>query len=338
MPTALLTGGTGFVGGHVARALAAEGWRVRLMARDPGRARGPLLEGLTLDVVSGDLSDAAGLTRMLEGVDAIVHVAGLVKARSLDEYRAVNLHGTERLLAAAGKAAPGALFLNVSSQAAAGPACAGRPVAEGDRARPVSWYGLSKREGEIAVERSWRGPWVNLRPAVVFGPGDRGLLTYFQMAAAGWIPLPAGRSRIQMIGAERAALAIARAASRREVWGRTSFLCDPEPVRIADLAREIAALPPRPARVVRVPNAAVRLLGFSESLFERVTRRSRAFNADKAREILAGDWLCDGAEVRRALDLPEAPPLRQDLRAAWEWYRGAGWLTEPRPRAARMHL
>jgi 2-alkyl-3-oxoalkanoate reductase len=326
MPIAFLTGGTGFVGGHVARALCQEGWRVRMLARDSRRAEGPLLEGLSFEVVSGDLNGSKGLAEAISGADAIVHVAGLVKARTLEEYRGVNLRGTEYLLAAARESAPAALFLNVSSQAAAGPARGGRPVAEGDRARPISWYGLSKREGELSVERSWRGPWVNLRPGVVFGPGDRGLFSYFQMAAAGWIPLPAGQSRIQLIGAERAALGIARAVSRPELWGRTGFLCDPEPVRLASLATQIASLPRRRARVVPVPNAAVRLLGFSESLLERLTRRSRPFNADKAREILAGDWLCDGAPVRQAVDLPAAPPLSEELRAAWDWYRAAGWL------------
>ena len=73
----------------------------------------------------------------------------------------------------------------VSSQAAAGPARDGRPVTESDPALPVSWYGLSKREGEEAVARLWKGPWTILRPGVVFGPGDRGLLAYFRMAARG---------------------------------------------------------------------------------------------------------------------------------------------------------
>jgi uncharacterized protein YbjT (DUF2867 family) len=161
---------------------------------------------------------------------------------------------------------------------------------------------------------------------VIFGPGDRGLFLYFRMAASGWIPLPAGRTRVQLIGAEQAALAIARAASRRDLSGRIGFLCDPEPVRLAELAGLIASLPARPARVVSVPDAAVRVLGWGETLLETITRRSLAFNADKAREILAGDWLCDGAPVRRALELPPGPPLADALRAAWNWYREARWL------------
>jgi nucleoside-diphosphate-sugar epimerase len=326
MPTAFLTGGTGFVGGHVARALIEQGWSVRLLARDPAKAEGGLLAGLAVETIGGDLNDANLLARAAAGADAIVHVAGLTKARSLGDYRDVNVTATERLLEAAVQTAPRALFLLVSSQAAAGPARGGKPVGDDDAARPVSWYGVSKREGEEAVARLWKGDWIVLRPGVVYGPGDRGLLAYFRMAASGWIPVPAGATRIQLIGAERAGLAIARAASRRDLAGRIGFLCDHEPVSVAGLAGHIAGLAPRPARLFRVPNAAVRLLGVAESAVELVTRRSRPFNADKAREILAGDWLCDGGPTERALGLPAPVPLEAGLRAAWDWYGRAGWL------------
>jgi nucleoside-diphosphate-sugar epimerase len=330
MPIALLTGGTGFVGGHVARALCEQGWSVRLLARDPRKVPGALLKDLALEVVPGGLTDVRVLAKAAAGADAIVNAAGLVKARTLEDYREVNVRGVERLVAAARESAPEALFVHVSSQAAAGPSLQGRPLTESDPARPISWYGVSKREGELAVSSAWTGPWMILRPGVVFGPGDRGVFQYFRMAASGWIPLPAGETRIQMIGAQQTALAIARAAARRDLAGRIGFLCDPEPVRLADLARWIAVLPTRAARVIRVPGPAVALLGLVETALETLTGRSRPFNADKAKEILAGDWLCDGAPMRQALALPPPVPLPEALRAAWDWYRGAGWLPDAR--------
>jgi len=326
MPIAFLTGGTGFVGGHAARGLVAHGWRVRALSRGPGRSTSRLLGGLAVEEVAGDLSDPDRLAPALSGVDAIVHVAGLVKARTLEEYREVNVRGTERLLAAAAKSAPQALFLLVSSQAAAGPAENGRPVREGDAARPVSWYGLSKREAEESVARLWHGPRIVLRPSVVYGPGDRALLVYFRMAARGWVLVPAGRTRIQLVGAEQVGLAIARAASRRDLSGSTGFLCDPLPVSVGEFAAMIARLPRKAARLVGVPGPIVRMIGYAETALEAVTRRSWPFNADKAKEILAGDWLCDAAPLARALDLPAGAPIEQGLRAAWDWYRQAGWL------------
>jgi len=321
---AFLTGGTGFVGGHVARALLAEGWAVRALSRRAGA----LPPDLPVEAVAGDLSKGSHetLRSAVSGCEAIVHVAGLVKARTLEEYREVNSAGTERLVAAGKSGAPHALFLLVSTQAAAGPAREGEPVREGDLPRPVSWYGRSKLEAEEAVARAWEGPWLVLRPGVVFGPGDRGLLTLFAAAARGWVPAPAASRRIQIIHAFRAATGIARAAGRPDLSGNAGFLCDPDPVRIRDLAAAIARLPPRPARVVALPDLAVRLAGAAETLRETLTRRSRPFNADKAREILAGDWLCQPALMQRHLDLPPPSPLEYALRETWTWYRQQGWL------------
>src|SRR5262245_20015966 len=241
MALALVTGGTGFVGGHVARALAKAGWKVRLLARDPERARKGLLEGLDCEIVAGDLSDSSILERAAAGVSGVVHVAGLVKARSLYAYREVNVLGTERLIDAASRTAADAVFVLVSSQAAAGPAVGGRPLTDEDQARPVSWYGLSKREGEETLARRWKGPWIALRPAVVYGPGDPGLLTYFRLATSGFLPVPAFKSRIQIVGVDQVSLAIARAASRRDLAGKTGFLADPEPIRLGDLASLVAS-------------------------------------------------------------------------------------------------
>lgn len=328
MPVAFLTGGTGFLGWHVAKALLAEGFQVRALARG-GRSRPSGLEELSVDVVAGDLS-AAAATNSLAGCDAVVHVAGLVKARTLADYRAVNVVGTEALLAAAAAACPRALFVYVSSQSAAGPARGGVPVREGDEPRPVSWYGVSKLEGERAVAKAWKGSWVIVRPGVLYGPRDRGLLTYFRLADKGVVPVPAPKTRIQAGPAEDAALAVARAAGRRDLSGRVGFVCDPKPLTVAALAAAIARAGEKRARFVPLPGAIVRVAGALETLRETVTRESRPFNADKAREILAGDWLCDPAPLRHDLGLPDPPPLENGLRATWAWYRAEGWVT-PHP-------
>jgi nucleoside-diphosphate-sugar epimerase len=339
VPTAFLTGATGFVGGHTARALAAEGWTVRALVRQhphPGARRGgDSLADLPVEPVAGDLSisEPGPLRAALADVDAIVHVAGLVKARSLEDYREVNARGTERLLLAARESAPRARFVLVSSQAAAGPAHAGRAVREGDPAHPVSWYGVSKREGEEAVERLWSGDWVVLRPGVVYGPGDKGVLTFFQMAASGWLIVPAAASRVQVISAEATALAIARAATSGAVSRRIGFVCDPDPVEIRRLVSAIAALPARRPRVLEVPSAVVFAAGALETLREIATRRSRPFNADKARELLAGDWICDPLPMRRDLNLPPPEPLEQGLRRTYDWYVGQGWLPSERSKS-----
>jgi nucleoside-diphosphate-sugar epimerase len=320
---ALLTGATGFLGGHVARCLLEQGWRVRALVRsDPSRA--PLLEGLRIEPFPGDLSGQSDLSEAASGCAAIVHLAGVTKARTLEDYREVNLRGTERMLTGAASASA-AMFVLISSQAAAGPARSGRPVRPTDEPRPVSWYGQSKLEGEEAVRKRWKGPWIVLRPGVLYGPGDQGLLTYFRMARSGFLPVPASSSRIQIGSAQQIALAIARSAEREDLSGRTAFLCDPEPVTLGHLARLIGGLPPKRALQIALPDLLVRAAGAAETLRETLTRRSRPFNADKARELLAGEWVCESG-LRAELGLPAPVELERGLRATWDWYLQRGWL------------
>ena len=323
--TALLTGATGFLGWHAARALVGEGWTVRALARRPGSAAELGFGDLPVEIRRGDL-EGGDLEAAAANCDAVVHLAGLVNARTLDAYREVNRGGTERLVRAAARSAPDALFVQVSSQAAVGPARGGRPVGEQDEPRPVSWYGASKLEGEEVVRRQWPGPWIVLRPGPIYGPRDRGLLLYFRLSESGWLPVPAASSRIQIAHASSIALAVARAASRRDLAGRRGFLCDPDALTVGELATAVARLRRPPARLVKLPDALVRLAGLVETLAQTVSGRTRPFNADKAREVLAGDWLCDARPMRCDLNLPPPVPLAEGLRETREWYLREGWL------------
>lgn len=324
MPTLFLSGGTGFIGSHVAGVFLTHGWRVRALVRRPER-RGWLpgeAEG-----VSGNLLDPGRYRDALEGCAAVVHCAGATHARGLEDYRRVNVAGTEAIVSAARDACPDAMFVHVSSQAAAGPARPGGAVREWDPAVPVSWYGRSKLEGEEAVARHYPGPWCVVRPSIVYGAGDPGLLPMFRLVARGVAPILAGgRSRVQLLAVEDLARALFAAVLRPDLHGRRGFVAA-ETVSTGELVREIAGLRSPRARPVAVPAPAVRLLGLAASLRDGVTRRTSAFNRDKVREILQKDWVCDPEPFLRDLQVTPTVTWRDGIRRACRWYMEARWLT-----------
>ena len=116
---AAITGATGFLGRYIVRAVAARGWRVRVLARQP--IDHPQFAGLQLDAVPGDLSNGEALRALVDGADVVIHAAGLIKARSSAAFEAVNVVGTANLAQAIEKSGTSPRVLLVSSMAAREP-------------------------------------------------------------------------------------------------------------------------------------------------------------------------------------------------------------------------
>jgi dihydroflavonol-4-reductase len=168
----LVTGATGFLGRHLVAALAARGDPVRALVRE-----GTDASGLEVDVVRGDVGDAASLRRAADGCGLVFHLAGVVshERRDLAGLREVNVEGTRRLLAAVD---PQARVVHVSSVAAIGPAASPAHPADERQAFPAEAarlpYAATKREAEqLALDAAASGRHVVVAsPGFLLGPGD----------------------------------------------------------------------------------------------------------------------------------------------------------------------
>ena len=138
-----VTGATGFVGPHLVAALARRGWRLRLLVRRWSPL--PSLAGVDAELVLGDVSSEQALRQLVAGADAVVHAAGLIKAKADRDFLSVNRDSAALLSALA----PDAHMLLLSSLAAREP--------------QLSAYSESKRAGE-AVVAGRTGPWTIVRP------------------------------------------------------------------------------------------------------------------------------------------------------------------------------
>ena len=175
MPKTLLTGGTGLIGSHVARALVARGDDVRLTVRKSSRMDN--LGGLELDVVRGDVLDRRAMRRALRGVDRVFHAAGLTSLRASNRrLQEANLEATRVVLEECLRAGVERVVYT-SSVAAIGPATPGSTADEKSPFDPRAGaipYVTSKRDAEFeALRLAARGlPVVIVNPAHVLGRGD----------------------------------------------------------------------------------------------------------------------------------------------------------------------
>jgi uncharacterized protein YbjT (DUF2867 family) len=177
--TLAITGGTGFVGRHLVNAALAQGHLVRALARSPRPPR----EGV--EWIYGALERPEALARLVEGADAVIHVAGVINAPTREDFMVGNVYGT-MLIVDAARAAGLRRFVHVSSLAAREPA--------------LSHYGASKARAETVIAASALD-WTIIRPPAVYGPGDGEMLELFRAARRGIVPLPP-TGRISVIAAE----------------------------------------------------------------------------------------------------------------------------------------
>lgn len=295
-----VTGGTGFVGSRLIALLADAGHEVRALTRRP------MEDEAGLSWIPGSLEDQPALDRLVEGADALIHVAGIINADEAG-FEAGNVQGTAAVTEAA-KTQEVRRLVHVSSLAAREP--------------QLSRYGASKARSEAVVRNSGLD-YAIVRPPAVYGPGDRETLELFRMAARGLILLPPA-GRLSLIHADdlaRLLLALAVAENPPEV-------IEPDDGRPGgwthrELARALGDALGKSALALSMPRAAVRL----GALLDGLVRRDRAkLTRDRAAYFCHPDWV-----VNPALAPPRklwAPAIDTDagLRTTAEWYRSHQWL------------
>jgi nucleoside-diphosphate-sugar epimerase len=292
----VVTGATGFIGGHVARELARRGVGVTALHRRP--AEPPAVPGVAW--VSFEEWERSG-----EAADALVHAAAVRHRHGVppEEYGRQNVALTGRLLKEArGRAGR---FVDVSSIAVFGwpkelPIEESRPFA------PVGPYGRSKVRTEQMVRDSGL-PFAIVRPSITYGPRDtNGMIDkLFRLLKAGrYRVVGSGRSRVQLIYVEDLAFAIAEAALRPGLDG-AEFICTyREPISILHLSTLAGEAIGRPVPSLHVPLPAALLAGVAFEALERlgvpfpggeppVTREKlqtvtvdRAYRIDRLRSLL----------------------------------------------------
>jgi UDP-glucose 4-epimerase len=188
-PVVLVTGASGFVGRHVAPALAREGWSVRRAVRSP--------EGLDDEVVIETIGPETDWQAALEGVDAVVHLAARVhhkhEEHAVQLYRNVNIAGTLHLARCAATAGVGQ-FIFVSTVLVHGRSNEGRaPFNEDDILTPRGLYGMSKAAAEAGLRTLARDSAMMIsviRPPLVYGAGAKGNFALLTRAVNLGMPLP----------------------------------------------------------------------------------------------------------------------------------------------------
>ncbi len=324
----LVTGGSGFLGSHVAEQLSAAGHEVVALVRKSSNRK--FLSTLkNVELAEGSVEDRASIDRVMKGVDAVVHSAGLVKARTESAFFECNTQGTVNLLEAALAHAPDLKrFVHVSSLEACGPSLDGRPVPL-DQERPVTAYGRSKLAAEKEViARKDKLPVVVLRPAAIYGPRDVEILEAFRAARKRQYPVIGDGT---MLGCYTygpdCARACVQAIDADIPSGGVYFVDDGEPLPMARAMGELLheALGTAPLVRFGVPFPVLRLASLGVEAYGKVRGKAVMLTREKVK-MLSHHWVCESQKTREDLKWTPEVSFTEGLRLTAQWYQDNGWL------------
>jgi nucleoside-diphosphate-sugar epimerase len=297
-----ITGASGFIGSNLVRHFAEAGHDVVALLRSPAKAAA--MDRPRVTVAVGDVVDRDSLVAAFSRMDAVVHVAALFNnpEASRDEYLRVNLGGTKNVLEAALRQGVSRVLHCSTIGVAAGHG--DPPYSESTPYSPPAWdkYEVSKCEGEkaaIAFFRSRGLPVVVLRPAQVYGPGDRSKAKFYRMIRKGVVVNP-GTTMKHMIYVDDLCRAFGLALQKRDIEGEVFIIAGKEPTHLRELieiaAKGLGVATPRirlPALPITILFALVETAFHSVRLKPPVFRRSMdfftksvSFDVHKAKELL----------------------------------------------------
>ena len=324
----LVTGATGFTGGHLAWTLAERGYAVRALVRptaNPTRE----FEHPAIEAVYGDLQDRASIERAASGVEVVYHIAALYRQAGLGDevYRAVNATAVRTVIEAARRG--GARRVVHCSTVGVHGDVEHPPANEDAPLRPGDIYQQTKLEGEHIAREAGASAGVEVviaRPTGIYGPRDRRLLKLFRgVARRRFVILGGGQIFYHLTYIDDLVEGFRLCGEVPLAAGRTYILAGPEVTTLNELVRVIAEEAGVPPPRLRAPvwpfwiagavcEAVCSPLGIEPPLYRRRVdffTKSRAFDIGRA---------------RRELGYAPRIGVREGARRTLAWYRQEGWI------------
>ncbi len=324
--TAFVTGASGFTGGHLARRLVRDGWKVRVLVRNNGDHKA--LKDIGCELIYGDLCKKASFADALEGVDVVFHIAACYREEATrDVFWNVNVEGTRNMLEASEVKRVGR-FIHCSTVGVHGE-IDNPPADEEAPFKPGDAYQESKLEGEklayqFLKEKRLKG--AIFRPVGIYGPGDRRFLKLFKMAKSKiTIMIGKGDKLYHLTFIDDLVDGILLLAKRDDVNSQIFILGGETYTTLVELLNIIGSVLGKKVKMMKIPVAPVygaayisekicSLFHVKPILYRRRLDffiKDRAFNIDKAKSIIG---------YRPKVSLEEG------LKKTAEWYKKEGWL------------
>ncbi len=326
---ALVTGATGFIGSHVVDKLIERGIKVKCLVRKSSDLT--WLNNKPVELIEGSYKDMDFLTNAVSNVDYIFHVAGVVAAKNYEHYLEGNKLPTINLLEAVLKSNTNiSRFIYISSQTAGGPAKElNKPSRESDELHPITQYGRSKKDTELAVRTYFdKIPITIIRPPASYGPRDKAIFSVFQTANAGIGALIGFDDKyVSLVHSEDLSRGIIEAALSEKTISKTYYIASDKFYTWKEVMPIMKrALGKRFFITLRLPHSIVNALGVIVEFFGTMLGQVPVFNKEKALDFVQPFWICSIDEAKKDFGYQQMISLEDGILDTVKWYKENKWL------------
>ena len=323
----LITGASGFVGYHVVEEALNKGLEVFAAVRKSSDISH--LKNFNIQFTYPNFGEIKSLVEDFSKnrYDYIIHLAGLTKALTEDEYHEVNAQYVQNIANAIIKSGIAIKKLVLmSSLAAIGPLnTLDNLITENKIPNPVTTYGKSKLLGETLLQNFNQLDYTILRPTAVYGPRDKDMFIFFKQIAKGYeLYIGKKEQNLSFIYVKDLAMASIKAlnAPEKSIY----ILTDGNTYKRADLAKQTKELLEIKTRTINIPLPVIKIITGILGLYGSITNKASALNPEKVNELVAKNWGCDISRSLNELNYEPKFGLKEGIQNTLIWYKNNNWL------------
>jgi nucleoside-diphosphate-sugar epimerase len=319
-----ITGSNGFLGSNLLKACLAKGYQTTGFIR-PDANVALLPEGF--EPIDLNYWDSKDLMKKLEGQEILIHNAGITRGKNWSEFYHNNVEMTAKLIQVANRIESIKQVIFISSQAAAGMCKSTAGKRETDECQPVSHYGKSKLLAENEIKDKSEKSWTIIRPASVFGEGDRDFLQYFKLVKHGLSFLVGFQPKyVSLIYVSDLTNLITKTIYNEEAFNEIFFASSEQGYSWDEFIDAVEkAMNKRTVRI-RVPEFLVYPIAYLGELKGFFCSRPSLINREKVKEMVGDYWVCDCSKAKSLLHFETKEQLSDKLNATYHWYKEQKWL------------
>ena len=324
-----LTGASGFVGSHIADELSKRGHTVRCMLRTSSDDR--WLQNKPYELRRCSFDDISSIADAIGDANAVIHTAGMIAARSLEDFMEGNRNVTARMIAATERVARSGFqrFVHISSLAVCGPASSlDTPLKEDSPLRPITPYGISKKAAEeVVLASAERLPITIVRPPAVYGERDQATFPFFQAVHRGVIPLIGFSSKwVSLVYVRDLARGIVDALESNATIGKTYFISSDQFYTWKQIGTTTAAVMVKRAIPVVIPHTVVFAIAALSGWIGHLQGKAPVLDYHKGKDIIQRYWICSNERARSDFGYRQEISLERGIADTINWYKEQGWL------------